>query len=89
MSRKMTAWEKAQSLPRNPTPATPRPRGAKAPRWVAFFHDRPGQPLASIVVHVDRWCPSIRDMPTADIREATEEECARLPVCERVGGCGG
>ena len=81
--------KKAQSLPRNPTPATPRPRGAKAPRWVAVFHDRPGQPLASIVVHVDRWCPSIRDMPTADIREATEEECARLPVCERVGGCGG
>jgi len=53
--------------------------------YVAFFHDRLGQPLAGKVIHADRYCQHIADLPNADVREATEDERERLGPC---GTCG-
>lgn len=56
-----------------------------SPWYVAYFHDRPGQPLASKVRHRDRECQHIRDIGDEDVREATESEIKRLAPC---GTCG-
>ena len=56
-----------------------------SPWYLAYFHDRPGQPLASKVRHRDRECQHIRDIGDEDVREATESEIKRLEPC---GTCG-
>ena len=56
-----------------------------SPWYVAFFHDRPGQPLASKVRHRDRDCQHLRHVGDQDMREATEAEMERLEPC---GTCG-
>ena len=53
--------------------------------YVAFFHDRPGQPLASTVRHKDRSCQHIAHIDDRDVREATDAELERLGRC---GTCG-
>ena len=58
---------------------------SRSPWYVAFFHDRPGQPLASTVCHRDRYCQHIGGIPDEDVREATEDEVERLGRC---GTCG-
>jgi len=53
--------------------------------FVAFWPDRPGQPLAGTVVHADRYCQHIGDMDDKYVREATADERERLARC---GTCG-
>jgi hypothetical protein len=52
---------------------------------VSIFHDRPGQPLAGKVRHKDRYCQHISHIGDEDVREATEEEVARLKPCATCG----
>jgi hypothetical protein len=52
-----------------------------SPWYVAIFHDRPGQPLASKVRHRDRYCQHISSIGNEDAREATEAEVERLGPC--------
>ena len=55
-------------------------------RWVAYFPDRPGQPLGSKSVHADPQCLHLSDAAdVGGIREATADEVARLRLC---GTCG-
>jgi hypothetical protein len=56
-----------------------------SPWYEAFFHSRPGQPLASKVRHRDRDCQHIRDIGDEDVREAIEAEMKLLEPC---GTCG-
>ena len=62
--------------------------GLSPHRYVAFWPDRAGQPLASVVCHTDRQFQCLRDMGDEYVREATDAEMERLPLC---GGpdCGG
>ena len=62
-----------------------RTRLSLSPSYVAFFHDRPGQPLASKVRHRDRYCQHISGIGAEDVREATEEEVKRLGRCATCG----
>jgi hypothetical protein len=62
-----------------------RTRLTLSPWYVAFFHDRPGQPLASKTRHKDRYCQHLYDLPDEDVREATEAEVDRLPPCATCG----
>ena len=55
------------------------------PWFVAYFHDRPGQPLGSRVRHHDRYCTFIVEIPDDDVREATEIEIKELPPCAWCG----
>jgi hypothetical protein len=92
--RELRAWERdleAQGLTVEDwldDHSTPSPPGPLTRGWVAFWPNRPGKPLASIVYHSDRNCQYIRDIPAHEIREARPEELERLPLC---GGrdCGG
>jgi hypothetical protein len=52
-----------------------------SPSYVAIFHDRPGQPLASRVRHTDRHCQHLARLDDADIREADDAEVERLGHC--------
>jgi hypothetical protein len=52
-----------------------------SPWYVAIFHDRPGQPLASKVRHRDRYCQHISSIGSEDVREATEAEVEPLGPC--------
>jgi hypothetical protein len=67
-------------------PDRPSPTG----QWyVAFWHERPGQPRASQKRHADRECLGIRDIPDAGIRPCTEEELSgekEMPRCKWCGG---
>jgi hypothetical protein len=52
--------------------------------FVAFFHDRPGQPLGAgknTRIHADRDCFAIAQIPDEDIREASENEVTYLLPC--------
>ena len=49
-----------------------------SPWYVAIFHDRSGQPLASKSRHKDRYCQHIANIGDEDVREATEAEVERL-----------
>jgi hypothetical protein len=40
-----------------------------SPWYVAIFHDRPGQPLASRCRHKDRYCQHIGHIGDDDVRE--------------------
>jgi hypothetical protein len=62
-----------------------RTRMSLSPWYVAIFHNRPGQPLASTVRHKDRYCQHITNIGNEDVREATEAELERLEPC---GTCG-
>ena len=64
-----------------------------SPWYVAFFHDRPGQPLASACRHADRDCQHLRNIGNEDIRQTTDAEFERLESVRHVrmsaepGGC--
>jgi hypothetical protein len=62
-----------------------RTRLSLSPWFVAIFHDRPGQPLASKVRHKDRYCQHIGTIGYEDVREATEAEVERLGPCATCG----
>jgi hypothetical protein len=62
-----------------------RTRIGLSPWYVAFFHDRPGQPLASKCRHKDRYCQHISNIGNEDVREANKAELERLAPC---GTCG-
>jgi hypothetical protein len=49
--------------------------------YVAYWPNRPAQPLASKVVHADRYCQHIADMDDEYVREATADERERLGRC--------
>ena len=62
-----------------------RTRLTLSPWYVAFFHDRPGQPLASRSRHNDRYCQHLVNIGDEDVRETTAAELERLAPC---GTCG-
>lgn len=60
--------------------------GLRLSQWfVAFWHDRPGQPLAGTVRHADRHCQHLALIGDEDIRTPTAAEYERLTPC---GTCG-
>lgn len=86
--RELRAWERElaeREITVEAWLATDRVRLAKTAWFVAFFHDRPRQPLASRVRHHDRYCTAIVDIPDQDVREATEAEIEKLPACAWCG----
>ena len=58
---------------------------ASTPWHVAFFHDRPGNLLASGCRHADRDCQHLSHLGNEDIRETTEAEFERLEPCATCG----
>jgi hypothetical protein len=61
----------------------------KSQWYVAFWHERRGQPRGSQKRHADRECVGIRDIPDLDIRLCTEEEVIgekEMPRCKWCGG---
>ncbi len=88
ISRELRAWEgelEAQGTPIEAWLESHQTKLGLSPWYVAFFHDRPGQPLASKVRHRDRECQHLGQIGDEDVREATEEEMKRLGPC---GTCG-
>jgi len=84
VERELRAWDRQLEGEGVPVEAWSKPTASS--RWyVAFFHDRPGQPLAGTVRHADRHCRHLHSVGNEDIREATESECERLNPC---GTCG-
>jgi hypothetical protein len=49
--------------------------------YVAYWPDRADQPLASKVVHADRYCQHIADISDEYVREASGDERERLGRC--------
>jgi len=49
--------------------------------FVAFWYNRPGQPLASRCVHADRHCQYLDGMGDEYIREATPAELQKYGRC--------
>ena len=47
--------------------------------YVAYWPDRPGQPLGSNVIHGDPHCWQIDHVAERAVREASEAELERLP----------
>ncbi len=86
--RELRAWERElveQGTTAETWLATDRARLSRTLWFVAYFHDRPNQPLASRVRHHDRYCTAIVDIPDGDVREATEDEIQKLPTCAWCG----
>lgn len=53
--------------------------------FVAFWPDRPDQPVTSVVIHQDHLCSQIAHLDDREIREATTDERERLPPCSFCG----
>jgi hypothetical protein len=88
IKQQLRGWEReleAQGTPVEAWLESHQTRMGLSPWYVAFFHDRPGQPLASKVRHRDRDCQHLSQVSDVDLREATEEEIKRLAPC---GTCG-
>ena len=64
-----------------------RTRLSLSPWYVAIFHSRPGQPLASTVRHKDRYCQHIANIGNEDVREATESDVNRTEFAPRGAIC--
>ena len=88
VKRELRAWEReleSQGVTVEAWLESRQTRLSLSPWYVAFFHDRPGQPLAGTVRHKDRSCQHLANIGNEDVREATEAELQRLPRC---GTCG-
>lgn len=86
--RELRAWEReleAQGKTVEAWLESDQDRLGLSPWYVAIFHDRPGQPMASKVRHRDRDCEHIRGIGDEDVREAIDVEVKRLDPC---GTCG-
>jgi hypothetical protein len=86
--RELRAWEReleSQGVTVGTWLESKRTRLSFSPWYVAIFHDRPGQPLASRTRHKDRYCQHIAHIGNEDVREATEAELERLPACATCG----
>jgi hypothetical protein len=82
--RELRAWERELESEGGTVEAwleSSQTRLSLSPWYVAIFHDRPGQPLASTVRHRDRYCQHIGNIGNEDVREATEAELKRLGPC--------
>jgi hypothetical protein len=80
--RELRAWEReleSQGVTVDAWLDSSRTRLSLSPWYVAVFHERPGQPLASRRRHKDRDCQHIRDIGDEDVREATEAELELAP----------
>lgn len=82
--KKLRAYEEEHGEP-EPFTESARARLKHTTWYVAYWQERPGQPLASKVIHADRHCHQIDHIPDRQVREATDEEIDRLPPC---GTCG-
>ena len=86
--RELRAWDRELESQGETVEAwleSSRARLSQSPWYVAFFHDRPGQPLASKSRHRDRYCQHISNIGNEDVREAIEAELERLPPCATCG----
>jgi hypothetical protein len=81
-------WLRAHRMTTSPRESGRATLGRSSRGYVAFWPDRPGQPPASVVYHTDRQCQYIRGLGDEYVRQATDAEMERLPLC---GGrdCGG
>jgi hypothetical protein len=84
VERELRAWDRELESRGLTVEAWSRPT-ALSPWYVAFFHDRPGQPLASTRRHADRDCQHLRNIGDEDIREINEAEFERLEPCATCG----
>lgn len=82
--REVRAYEREKKALGIDVAALREPR-ALARGFVAYWPNRPGQPLAGTVVHADRYCQHITGIPDEEVREATADERERLGRC---GTCG-
>src|SRR5262245_34527418 len=79
--RELRAWERDLTERGETVDAwgeSTRTRVGLSPWYVAIFHDRPGQPLASTVRHKDRYCQHLYNIGNEDVREATDSELEHL-----------
>jgi hypothetical protein len=86
--RELRAWDRElerQGVTVEAWLESSRTRLGLSPWYVAFFHDRPGQPLASKSRQRDRYCQHISHIGNEDVREATEAELERLAPCATCG----
>ena len=71
IKQQLRAWEReleAQGTPVEAWLESHQARLGLSPWYAAFFHDRPGQPLASTVRHRDRWCQHLSQVSDQDLR---------------------
>ena len=75
VKRELRAWDReleSVGVGVEAWPESTLTRLSLSPWYVAVFHDRPGQPLASKCRHRDRFCQHIANIENEDVREATD-----------------